>query len=121
LVTLEDLGTLPAATADLYHEALARLDVELIVTARHWGSTVPSEWQQRIKQGAVTSYADFLAAIKDRTPDSEDFLRCQDVPAMVRRWRGPLPDERVHVLAVPPRSASPGLLELFCGLLGVDA
>lgn len=121
LVTLEDLGTLPGPTADLYHSALERLDVELIVTARHWGATLPSEWQQRVKQGAVTSYADFLAAVREREPGSADFLRCQDVPAMVRRWRGPLSDRKVHVLAVPPRTATPGLLDLFCGVLGVDA
>jgi hypothetical protein len=120
LVTLEDLGTLPGTTADLYHSALERLDVELLVTARHWGATLPSEWQQRVKQGAVTSYADFLTAVRGRTPASADFLRCQDVPAMVRRWRGGLPDEKVHVLAVPPRTATPGLLDLFCGVLGVD-
>ena len=122
LVTLEDLGTLPEETADLYHAVLSGhpgLDVELIITARHWGATIPSEWQQRVKQGSAASYHDFLTAIRERTPASEDFLRCQDVPAMVRRWRGPLADDRVHVLAVPPRTAAPGLLELFCGLLGV--
>lgn len=120
LVTLEDLGTLPEAAAELYHSALEGIDVELIVTARHWGVTIPSEWQQRVKQGLTTSYPDFLDAIRDRTPDSEGFYQCQDVPAMVRRWRGSLPDERVHVLAVPPRSSTPGLMDLFCGLVQVD-
>lgn len=121
LMTLEDLAELPAEPVRLMMDALADFDVELIITARHWGVTVPSEWQQCVKERYTGSLADFVTAIRDRTQGADQFLSRQDVPGIVARWGAGLEPSKVHVIAVPPASRTEGsLAELFCRLIDVD-
>ncbi len=121
LVTLEDLAELPAPAASLMLEALADVDLHVVVTARHWGYTIPSEWQQCVKERDTVTYADFVTAIRDRTPDAEKFLDRQDLPSLVERWGATVEPDHLHVIAVPPSSRTDGtLLQLFCGLVGID-
>lgn len=121
LITLEDLAELPQSVADLYLEALREFDTELVVTVRNWGSTIPSEWQQCVKERFTGTYRDFVAAIADRTPEADQFLMRQDLPTLIQRWSGTLDPGKVHVIAVPPTSRTEGtLVELFCGLVGID-
>ncbi|CAN5632654.1 hypothetical protein BH11ACT8_BH11ACT8_28190 [soil metagenome] len=121
LITLEDLAELPQVAADLMLGALADVELHLVVTARHWGYTIPSEWQQCVKERDTVTYTDFVAAIRDRRPEAGLFLSRQDLPALVRRWRGALPADRVHVIAVPPSTRTEGtLVDLFCDLVGID-
>ena len=127
LVTLEDLAELPEQIADLMVQPLVErgYDVHLVVTARHWGLTIPSEWQQDVKERKQVAYRDFLDAIRDRestsSPAAAQFLMRQDLPAMLQRWGRHLPAANVHVVAVPPSSRTEDtLMDLFCGLIGVD-
>lgn len=121
LITLEDLAELPEQAADALVEPLLGFDLHLVVTARHWGLTIPSEWQQDVKERKSVTYRDFLDAIRDRTPGSAQFLMRQDLPVLLQRWGKHLPADRIHVVAVPPSSRTEGtLMELFCGLIGVD-
>ena len=121
LLSLETLAELPRPATDLIVGELAEFEVHVVVTARHWVLTLPSEWQQAVKSRLTISYPDFLAAVRDRTSDAAEFLAMQDVPGIVGRWGALLPPERVHVIACPPRSRSEGtLLDLFCGLVAID-
>lgn len=121
LVTLEDLAELPQPVADLMVGSLREHELHLVVTARHWGSTIPSEWQQCVKERDTVSYRDFVGAIQRRAPGSEQFLDRQDLPRLLRRWGGSLDPARVHVVAVPPssRTGEGSLVGLFCGLVGI--
>ncbi len=121
LLSLETLAELPREATDLIVGELAEFEVHVVITARHWVLTLPSEWQQAVKSRLTISYPDFLAAVRDRSPDAAEFLAMQDLPEMVGRWGALLPPERVHVIACPPRSRTEDtLLELFCGLIGID-
>ncbi|MFT4288661.1 hypothetical protein [Nocardioides sp.] len=120
VVSVEALAELPGYVVDDLVTAVtsAGFDVQVIVTARHWGLIIPSEWQQRIKQRGTQTYADFVAAIRDGGDDL--FVRRQDLADIARRWGALIPPERVHVIACPPPTRTEGtLLELFCGILGV--
>jgi len=122
VLTLEDLAELPPQVADLYMGGLAQFDLHLVVTARHWGVVLPSEWQQNVKERYTGTYTDYLAAVRERRgPEAETFLARQDLPSILTRWGHLLPPERVHVLVVPPRPANKDLpLDMFCGLVGLD-
>jgi hypothetical protein len=122
LVTLEDLAELPQSVADLYVGALADHELHLVVTARHWGATIPSEWQQCVKERDTRSYEEFVREIQDGAEGATQFLERQDLPQVVQRWGGSLAPERIHVIAVPPssRTEEGSLVHLFCGLIGVD-
>lgn len=120
LITLEDLAELPQPAVDLVMAALAEFHVELIVTMRHWADVIPSEWQQSVKERYTGQYADYVRAIRDGAPEAELFLARQHVPDILRRWGASLPPEQIHVLAVPANSDNRHLLELFCGIVGID-
>lgn len=121
LLSVETLAEMPRAVTDLVVGELADFEVHVVITARHWGLTVPSEWQQGIKSRWEVSYADFVASIRDRDADAAPFLARQDVADIVDRWGALLPPDRVHVIACPPRSRTTGtLVDLFCGVVGID-
>ena len=128
LITLEALAELPVeATAPLIR-GLAEFDTRLIVTARSWAHTIPSEWQQRIKSrytGEYLEYAEAIRAPEDVGPEfaaeSEAFRRRQDVADVVRRWRAGDPDLPVSVILVPPLGAGGlTLVDAFCDLISVS-
>ena len=122
VLTLEDLAELPAEVADLYMGGLARFDLHLVVTARHWGVVLPSEWQQNVKERYTGTYLDYLEAVRDRRgPEAETFLARQDLPGILQRWGHLIAPERVHVLVVPPPAADKDLaLRMFCEVAGID-
>lgn len=123
IVSLEALAEMPEHIIDLLVSRLeeAGFDVEVIVTARHWGVVIPSEWQQCVKSRDTVTFDEFVTGIRDRTPAAALFLARQDLPAMVQRWGARVGTDRVHVVAVPPPSRTEGSLnELFCGLVGLD-
>lgn len=123
IVSIEALAELPEHLADRVVESVRSqgYDVHVVVTARHWGLTIPSEWQQEVKQRGVQPYADFAAAIREGRPAAARFLDRHQVPRIARRWGHRLKPENVHVIACPPPSRTTGsLLELFCRTVGID-
>lgn len=122
LLSVETLAEMPHSVTKLVVGALEeRYEVHVVVTARHWGLTLPSEWQQGIKSRWTISYVDFLAAVRDRRSEAAAFIARQHLPNIVDRWGALLPPSRVHVIACPPRSRTEGtLLELFCEVVGFD-
>lgn len=127
LITLEALAELPAAATAPLIRGLAEFDTRLIVTARSWAHTIPSEWQQRIKARYTGEYLEYAGAI--RAPDdvgpglaaeSEAFRRRQDIADVVRRWRAGDPELPVSVILVPPLGAEgTTLVDAFCDLISV--
>lgn len=125
LVTLEALAEMPAEATALVAEGLAEFDTRVVVTARPWALTIPSEWQQLVKSRFTGEYVDFARAVRDGqgplAADADRFRRRQDVADVARRWRAGAPDLPVHVILVPPsREVRPGLTDLFCDVVGID-
>ncbi len=123
LASFEDLAELDADRIALLAEAFDEFDVQIILTARHWGSAMPSEWQQCIKERLTVTFADYVAEIRSgEGPDADRFLRRQDVAAMLERWGAAFGVDNVHLIPLPAKVVDRGLLpRLFCGLVGVDA
>jgi hypothetical protein len=70
--------------------------------------------------GARQAYRRFLATVR-RDEDGQKFWRYQDVPAILELWSAGLPDERAHLVVVPPTSAPREELWLrTASVLGVD-
>lgn len=127
LVSLEALAEWDAATTGLVVDALAEFDVHVVITARPWALTIPSEWQQRVKSRYTGGYLEYAAALRDPPAasselagEARDFHRRQDVADVARRWWAEDPRVRAHVILVPPSSASPDLRDLFCEVVGAD-
>lgn len=121
LSTLEDLAELPGRAADALVGALAAHEVHVVITCRHWGKVIPSEWQQMVKGRGTLAYEDYLTQIAQDTEAGALFRARQDVPDIVRRWGRLIDPERVHVLVVPAdrSSTGPGIVEQFCDTVGI--
>ena len=118
---------LSLCTPDQAERALADLDgldLDLVYTARDLGRQVPSEWQERVKNGSTTSFGEFERKIAERMSAEEvtgTFWRAQNAVDVLQRWGSRLPPERVHVVVAPPRGAPPELLwERFGEAVGFD-
>jgi hypothetical protein len=124
LVTIEDLAELEEWRTELFlQEVSGEFDVHVLISARHWGKQIPSEWQQCVKERLTTPYQDYVRGIRDRdgTPHTEQFIARQHVPSIAERWGRMLEPDRVHVVAVPPSYEDPHrLLGLFSSVLEVN-
>jgi hypothetical protein len=127
LITLEALAELPAEATSVLVGGLSEFDTRLIITARSWAHTIPSEWQQRVKTRYTGDYLEYAEAIRDpdgRGPElaaeAATFRRRQDIADVTRRWRAADPDLPVSVILVPPLGAEGvTLVDAFCQLIGI--
>jgi hypothetical protein len=127
LITLEALAELPAETTSVLVGGLSEFDTRLIITARSWAHTIPSEWQQRVKTRYTGDYVEYAEAVRDsegRGPElageAATFRRRQDIADVARRWRAADPDLPVSVILVPPLGADGiTLVDAFCQLIGI--
>jgi hypothetical protein len=95
-------------------------EVHVIVTARDLARQVPAEWQQTIKHGRSHTLGEFYEELRSPSP-TVLFWRVQDLPAVVQRWATGVPEQRIHLVTVPPLGAPRDLLwSRFAGLIGVD-
>ncbi|NPD05581.1 hypothetical protein HN031_12885 [Nocardioides sp. zg-1308] len=109
-----------AAAGALDRLAAVADEVHLVLTVRDLGRVLPSAWQQRVKQGARQPFGRFLGSAR-RGDGEQKFWRYQDVPAILDRWTVGLPDERVHLVTVPPSGAPRDELWRRAGtVLGVE-
>jgi hypothetical protein len=128
LITLEALAEWSPEATSLVVSALAGFDTRLLVTARPWAVTIPSEWQQRVKARYTGPYDDYVAAVLapeeaggSLSDEVSTFRRRQDLADVVGRWRAGAPDLPVDVVLVPTEpDVRPGLFDLFCEVTGID-
>lgn len=119
LLTQEQLAACSSDQAQALLERLGEREVHVVATARAVSRQVPSAWQERVKTRSTTSYADFVAAARDRGDAARGFWRNQDLLAVLARWGGSVPAARVHVVTVPT-GAGDTLDARYFGVLGVD-
>lgn len=106
---------------------LSFAEVHLVCTVRDLARQIPASWQEDVKNRQVLTFTEYLAqlrAVPHRPAHylAELFWRLQDTPAMLRTWTGAgVPAERVHLVTVPPRGASPEVLwQRFAPAVGVE-
>jgi hypothetical protein len=123
VISSELFASATPAQAQRALAALSFAEVHLICTARDLARQIPSSWQENIKNGDSATFPEFLTALRTSESDAagELFWGYQDIPRILRNWRGNLPAERVHLITVPQRGAPPTLLwQRFAAVLGID-
>jgi hypothetical protein len=99
-------------------QAFAPAEVHVVVTVRDLGRVLGSMWQQELSKGRTWTWAEFVAAVRDpgdgpATAGVAFWLR-QDLARVLATWESEVPQERIHVVVVPPAGTPPErLLELF--------
>ncbi|WP_232678437.1 hypothetical protein [Nocardioides sp. R-C-SC26] len=100
-----DDAAVERAVADL---AADGAELHVVYTARELGRLLVSAWLEGLKNGGRRSLAEHLGRARD---GDLAVLRGFDIPAVLGRWRAHLPADRVHVVTVPPATATdPDLL-----------
>ncbi len=99
-------------------------EVHVIYTARDLGRQVPAMWQESVKNGqelAFDTYLRRLSSRKRRGRAARIFWRQQHLVEVLQRWSAHVPDERVHVVLVPPPGRPNDVLwRRFASVLGVE-
>jgi len=124
LVSHEILAGCDPDEAQKAVESLQPHEVHVVYTARDLARQVPAMWQESVKNGRVVPYGKYLQTLHSDSPHmvGRIFWRTQDAVDVLDRWSAAVPDERIHVLTVPPRGAAGDLLwRRFCEVTGLDA
>ena len=111
IVSMEYLGPARPKRIEQIVREFPGTRLEVVISARDLGRTVPSLWQETIKNGRTWTWAEYVEGI--RTEDDEagkTFWRQQDLAVIARRWAEGVGADHVTVLAVPPSGAPSELL-----------
>jgi hypothetical protein len=107
-------------------EQVDDFEVHVVITVRDLGRTLPAEWQERVKNGALFTFEEFASTILENLQDAaavpSAFWPSQNLMALLDRWQALAPPERIHVVVTPPSGAAPGVLwGRFADALGLAA
>ena len=99
--------------------------VTVIITARDLVRIIPSAWQEKIKHGGRLAFDRFVDGVVDENGPQRVkriFWTRYDLGVIVRRWVAAAGVDRVVVVTVPDRKASPSLLwERFAAVCGLSS
>ena len=100
--------------------------VRVVFTVRDIARTLPSAWQETVKNRKTWTWEEFLAGVTAEDPRANDagnrFWPKQDMAAMLDTWGTQVPREDLVVVTVPPAGSPSELLwERFADVLGIPA
>jgi len=124
VISMEFLAAPPVEKLRRVAESLAGSGasgrVEAVVTVRDLGRTIPSMWQETLKNGRSWPWRDYLDGVRHRRGPGEAFWAEQDVVAVVGKWVSLLGTDAVTVVTLPRDSGDPELLwHRFCEATGI--
>lgn len=125
IVSMEFLATTPSARIEQIVADLAPATVEAVLTVRDLGRSVPSMWQEGVKNGNTWQWDDYVAGVRDGDPTlpgpARRFWRHQAATPIARRWSRGVGVDRFTLVTVPPAGSDPALLwQRFCSVVGLD-
>ena len=105
--------------------SLEGADTHVVLTVRDAARVIPAQWQTSVRNGHTEAWRDFaehvMAGPEVESDGYKVFRRAQDVETILQRWLAFLPADHIHVVTVPPPTASRTLLwERFASVVGVD-
>lgn len=125
VVSMEWLGSAEEHQARRVVETVDPATVEVIVTVRDLGRTLPAAWQEFLQNYEQWSWQEFLGAVTSEhpraAPAGNRFWSQQDLGKVLATWSDVVPADRLHVVTVPrPGSTATELWTRFATVLGVE-
>jgi hypothetical protein len=84
--------------------------IEVVVTARDLGRSVPAMWQETLKNRRTWTWAEYVEGIRKGGAPGRAFWNQQDLATILGRWTQRVDADRVTVITVPPSGAPVELL-----------
>ncbi|MFT4288663.1 hypothetical protein [Nocardioides sp.] len=122
VISMEFLAAPPVERLRRVAESLADSGarVEAVVTARDLGRTIPSMWQETLKNGRSWTWPDYLDGVRHRRGPGEAFWAEQDVVGIVDKWVSLLGVDAVTLVTLPRDAGDPERLwHRFCEAAGI--
>lgn len=120
IISMEFLGSAPAERLRDVVDSFAGTRVEAVVTVRDLGRTVPSMWQETLKNGRTWPWGTYVDGVRHRRGPGEVFWNEQDAVAVTRKWAELVGTDAVTVVTLPRTSRDPELLwRRFCEATGL--
>jgi hypothetical protein len=118
VVSEEELGLARPRHVKKLVRRLGPHRVHVVIGIRDMARTVVSAWQQDLVTGGTTTWADFIASVREPrqkvVPAATAFWIRHDPLRVIDAWSTAVPVERISILTVPPAGASSRtLLERF--------
>jgi len=114
IVSMEFLSFAHKPGARRVMESLAPAEVHIVLTLRSAGLVLPAQWQELVQNRGTVSWEQWCRDVPDDsqppTASRASAMRALDVVRMIRAWAPLVPPERLHIVTVPPASASRTLL-----------
>ncbi len=129
LLSAEALSTVRTPAIRTLLDRLAVKDVEVVITARSLSRSLPSLWQQHVRNGRRLGFERYLRMLEEQRSlppervEAEADLhlwRAFALGRLARRWAAEVGDDRVRLVTSP--GSPPDLLwTRFCTAIGVQA
>jgi hypothetical protein len=110
IVSMEYLGPIRAPRIAQLASDFPDTDLQVVVTVRDLGRTVPAMWQETVKNRATWGWADYLRSIEKGGDAGKRFWRQHSAAQVVQRWAEVVGTDHVTVITVPPPGAPSELL-----------
>ena len=121
IISHEFLGQATRRQASAAITALAPAVVHIVLTVRDYLAVIPGIWQESVKIGSADPFDVFVEKMLTGSTSGRWSWGTTDVQAVLDRWTGGIPPERVHVVTVPPPASAPDLLwQRFATACGID-
>jgi hypothetical protein len=100
---------------------LAPARVQVVVTARSYALQFPAVWQEALKMGSKLTFDEFMVEVMAGNLSGGWSWDSQDLPRVLRRWRGERSPDLLSVITVPAPGAPRELLwQRWTEALGLD-
>ena len=124
VISEEKLSALTPLQVERAVMSLAPRTVHVVYVTRDLPGLLPSEWQEYVKHGTSTTYANWAAQVlasHDEGPGAW-FWKVHDLESVVSRWATSVPLDNIHVITMPPSSGPRDeLWRRLCTVLGCPA
>jgi hypothetical protein len=126
VISMEWLASAAPEQARRMVESFQGAAVNVVLTVRDLGRTIPGAWQEYMCNWETWSWEEFLDGVTAEdsysTSPGELFWTQQDLPRILSLWTSLVPASQVHVVVVPRGGAAAvELWERFADALGIDA
>jgi hypothetical protein len=102
IISSEDLSLLSIRSIDMLASVLAPFDADIVFYYRSWPERLPSLWKQRVMDGGIETFPDFLAKSLINPPASYSM----NTASMITRWAEVFGKSKVKIV---PYNAPSGI------------
>jgi hypothetical protein len=130
LLSAEALSVIRSPAIGRFIGSLKADEIDIVITARDLGRSLPSLWQQHIRNGRQVGFAGFLRGLAEERDGSGAAERIEtDLDAhvwrafalggLIRRWGAVVDPDRISVVTIPVSAPPSRLWTLFSEAIGV--